>query len=169
MAEEIGPRLARAALAVRVDGEVWDLDRPIPGDARFEVLTEKQDGSLDVLRHSAAHVLATAVRELFPDAQIGFGPPIEDGFYYDFDVGRPFTPEDLEAIETRMKAVAKADHSFVREEVDRGVGLLTVSAEEAKRIMGEQIPSDTDSAKRDKIILGMRFPIGLVAVAAKSS
>ena len=78
VSEEIGPRLARAALAVRVDGEVWDLDRPIPGDARFEVLTEKQDGSLDVLRHSAAHVLATAVRELFPDAQIGFGPPIED-------------------------------------------------------------------------------------------
>ncbi len=142
VAEEIGPRLARAALAVRVDGEIWDVDRPIPGDARFEVLTEKQDGSLDVLRHSAAHVLATAVRELFPDAQIGFGPPIEDGFYYDFDVGRPFTPEDLEAIEARMKDVAKADHSFVREEVDRGEARTRFSGDPLKLERLEELGDD---------------------------
>src|SRR6266567_285212 len=75
--------------------------------------------ALDVLRHSAAHVLATAVRQVFPHAKIGFGPPIEDGFYYDFDVGRPFAPEDLEAIEQKMVEVVKADHPFVREEVSR--------------------------------------------------
>jgi len=72
-----------------------------------------------VLRHSSAHVLATAVRQLFPRAQIGFGPPIEDGFYYDFEVERPFAPEDLEAIEQKMLEVVKADYPFVREEVSR--------------------------------------------------
>jgi len=72
-----------------------------------------------VLRHSAAHILATAVRELFPNAGIGFGPPIEDGFYYDFQLDRPFTPEDLAAIEAKMLEVAKGDYPFVREVVDR--------------------------------------------------
>lgn len=119
VAEAIGPRLAKAALAVRVNGEVWDLDRPISRNADVELLTEGQDAALAVLRHSAAHVLATAVRELFPDAAIGFGPPIEDGFYYDFEVPRPFTPDDLEAIERRMQDVVEADYRFVREEVDR--------------------------------------------------
>ncbi|NIR44470.1 MAG: TGS domain-containing protein, partial [Gemmatimonadetes bacterium] len=88
IAERIGPRLARAAVAARVDGGVWDLDRPIREDLSIQILTEDDDEALYVLRHSAAHVLATAVRELCPDAGIGFGPPIEDGFYYDFDVGR---------------------------------------------------------------------------------
>jgi len=120
LAESVGPRLARAALAARVDGEVRDLTRPLPDRARVEILTEGQEDALAVLRHSCAHVLATAVRELFPDAAIGFGPAIADGFYYDFDVPRPFTPEDLEAIEARMTKVVEADYPFVREEVDRG-------------------------------------------------
>jgi len=119
VAQSIGPGLAKAALAVKVDGVVWDLGRAIQQNAQFEVLTDKQTQALDVLRHSTAHVLATAVRELFPEAGIGFGPPIEDGFYYDFEVPRPFTPEDLEAIEARMREVVKADYTFVREEVDR--------------------------------------------------
>ncbi|HET7039637.1 MAG TPA: threonine--tRNA ligase, partial [Gemmatimonadales bacterium] len=119
VAQSIGPRLAQAALAARVDGTVWDLDRPLTRDARFEILTEKDPAALDVLRHSAAHVLATAVRQLFPEAHIGFGPAIEDGFYYDFEVPRPFTPEDLEKIEARMREVVAADHPFVREEVSR--------------------------------------------------
>ncbi len=122
VAESIGPRLARAALAARVDGEVWDLDRPIPADAAFEILTEDHPDALDVMRHSAAHVLATAVRQLFPEANIGFGPPIQDGFYYDFEVPRPFTPEDLEAIEAKMQEVAAADYPFVREEIERAEG-----------------------------------------------
>ena len=120
VAESIGAGLARAAVGIRVDGEIWDLNRPITADAPIAILTERDPDGLYMLRHSAAHILATAVREIFPTAGIGFGPPIEDGFYYDFEVPRPFTPEDLEKIETRMAEVAKADYPFLREEVDRG-------------------------------------------------
>ncbi|MDH4043687.1 MAG: threonine--tRNA ligase [Gemmatimonadota bacterium] len=119
IAEAIGPRLAKAAVAARIDGEIWDLARPIRGDARLEVLTDRDAAALDVLRHSAAHILATAVRQLFPEAHIGFGPPIQDGFYYDFEVPRPFTPDDLTAIEAKMQEVIAADYPFAREEVDR--------------------------------------------------
>jgi len=119
VAQSIGAGLARAAVAARVDGQVRDLDRPIEADANFAILTDKDPAALDVLRHSAAHIMATAVRELFPKAGIGFGPPIENGFYYDFDVERPFTPEDLEAIEARMGEVTAKDYPFVREVVDR--------------------------------------------------
>lgn len=119
VAQGIGAGLARAAVAARVDGQVRDLDRPLTSDSSFAVLTDKDPAALDVLRHSAAHILATAVRELFPKAAIGFGPPIEDGFYYDFEVERPFTPEDLEQIEKKMGEVAARDYPFVREEVSR--------------------------------------------------
>src|SRR6266568_8250466 len=119
LAKAIGPGLAKAALAARVNGEVRDLARPLPDGATVEILTDKHPQALDVLRHSAAHVLATAVRQVFPRAGIGFGPPIEDGFYYDFEVERPFGPEDLEAIEKTMVEVVKADYPFVREEVSR--------------------------------------------------
>jgi len=119
LAKAIGPGLAKAALAIRVDGDVRDLQRPLPDGATVSILTNKDPQALDVLRHSSAHTLATAVRQLFPQAQIGFGPPIEDGFYYDFDIGRPFGPEDLEEIEKKMVEVVKADYPFVREEVSR--------------------------------------------------
>src|SRR5690349_3051182 len=119
VAESIGPGLARAALAARVNGSIWDLDRPLERDTTLAILTEKDAEALEVLRHSSAHILATAVRELFPGAGIGFGPPIEDGFYYDFQVDRPFTPEDLERIEAKMAEVTARDYPFVREVVDR--------------------------------------------------
>src|SRR6266404_4891216 len=119
LAKAIGPGLAKAALAARVNGHVWDLSRPLPDAAKVSILTDKDPQALEVLRHSSAHVLATAVRQLFPHAQIGFGPPIEDGFYYDFDVGRPFTPEDIEAIEKKMAEVVKEDYPFQREGVSR--------------------------------------------------
>jgi threonyl-tRNA synthetase len=119
VAESIGPGLARAALAARVNGEIWDLDRPLEADVSLAILTERDAEALPVLRHSSAHILATAVRELFPSAGIGFGPPIEDGFYYDFQVDRPFTPEDLERLEAKMAEVAARDFPFVREVVDR--------------------------------------------------
>jgi threonyl-tRNA synthetase len=119
MAEGIGPGLARAALAARVNGEIWDLDRPLDSDASIAILTERDPEALDLLRHSTAHILATAVRELFPSAGIGFGPSIEDGFYYDFQVDRPFTPEDLQRLEAKMAEVAARDFPFVREVVDR--------------------------------------------------
>src|SRR4029077_15002665 len=119
LAKAIGPGLAKAALALRVNGDVQVRARPLPVGKRVGILTDKAPQALDVLRHSSAHVLATAVRQLFPLAKIGFGPPIEDGFYYDFQVDRPFTPEDLEAIEKKMMEVVKADYPFVREEVSR--------------------------------------------------
>jgi threonyl-tRNA synthetase len=119
IAESIGAGLARAALAARVNGEIWDLDRPLESDATVAILTERDEEALPLLRHSTAHILATAVRELFPSAGIGFGPAIEDGFYYDFQVDRPFTPEDLERLEAKMKEVAARDFPFVREVVDR--------------------------------------------------
>src|SRR5437016_12975606 len=119
LAKAIGPGLAKAALAAKVNGEVRDLARPLSDGVAVEILTDKHPQALDVLRHSSAHVLATAVRQLFPHAKIGFGPPIEDGFYYDFAVERPFGPEDLEAIEKKMVEVVKADYPFVREEVTR--------------------------------------------------
>jgi threonyl-tRNA synthetase len=119
VAESIGSRLAKAALAGRVDGQVVDLARPIDHDAKVEILTEKSDGALDVLRHSAAHILATAVRRVRPGAGIGFGPAIAEGFYYDFQVDPPFTPEEVEKIESEMAEVAKADDPFERRVVDR--------------------------------------------------
>src|SRR5216117_1583348 len=119
LARAVGPGLAKAALAIRVNGDVRDLQRPLSDGVKVSILTDKDPQALDVLRHSSAHVLATAVRQLFPRAQIGFGPPIEDGFYYHFQVERPFGPEDLKAIEQRMQEVVKADYPFVREEVSR--------------------------------------------------
>ena len=119
LAATIGPGLARAALAAVVDGEIVDLDRPLADGASVRLLTERDPEALGVLRHSAAHVLATAVRELVPGAGIGFGPAIDDGFYYDFDVPEPFTPDQLEAIEERMEAVIEADHPFERSVVSR--------------------------------------------------
>ena len=119
VAERIGPRLAKAALAAKADGQVIDLRRPLEHDTRFEVITDKSPDALGVLRHSAAHVMATAVRRVRPDAKIGFGPAIEDGFYYDFEVAEPFTPDELERIEAEMKKVAAADDAFERQVVDK--------------------------------------------------
>jgi len=115
----IGPRLLRDAIAVQVDGEIIDLNTPLRKGGAFRVLTEKDPESLAVLRHSGAHILATAVRRLRPDAKIGFGPAIEDGFYYDFEVAQPFTPEDLEKFESEMKKVIAEKYPFAREEVSQ--------------------------------------------------
>ena len=114
VAAAIGPGLAKAAVAGQIDGETVDLGTPLAGDAAVRILTERDEDALAVLRHSAAHVLAPAVRELRPGAGIGFGPAIDDGFYYDFDVPEPFTPADLETFEAKMAEVAKADYEFER-------------------------------------------------------
>lgn len=119
----IGPRLLSAAIAVKVDDVVQDLMTPLRRSGTFRVFTQKDAESLDVLRHSGAHILATAVRRLRPDAHIGFGPAIDDGFYYDFEVDKPFTPEDLAAFEDEMRKVAAEKFPFVREEVDRAEAL----------------------------------------------
>src|SRR5213596_902595 len=145
LARAVGPGLAKAALAIRVNGDVRDLQRPLPDGVKVSILTNKDPQALDVLRHSSAHVLATAVRQLFPKAQIGFGPPIEDGFYYDFDIGRPFTPEDLEAIEKKMAEVTKQDYPFTREEVSR--------AEAKKRFVDDPLKLERiDDLKEGEVI-----------------
>ena len=115
----IGERLLKAAVAVSVDGELQDLRTPLRRSGAFRVLTERDPDSLAVLRHSCAHLLATAVRALRPEAHIGFGPAIDDGFYYDFQVATPFTPEDLESFEAEMRRLAAEKFAFVREEVSR--------------------------------------------------
>ncbi|HSJ25619.1 MAG TPA: threonine--tRNA ligase [Longimicrobiales bacterium] len=118
-AQQIGPRLAQAAVGAKLDGRVVDLMTEITEDARLQILTERDPEGLDIMRHSAAHVLATAVRRIYPGAGIGFGPAIEDGFYYDFDVPAPFTPEDIERIESEIGKVIEADDPFERRVVDK--------------------------------------------------
>jgi threonyl-tRNA synthetase len=116
VAAEIGPGLAKAALAVRVNGEERDLARPIDDDASIEIVTAKSPGALELIRHDAAHVMAQAVQELYPGTQITFGPATEDGFYYDFVRDEPFSPEDFERIEARMRDIVARDLPIVREE-----------------------------------------------------
>jgi threonyl-tRNA synthetase len=128
----IGSRLLRDAIAVSIDGDVQDLMTPIRKGGAFTVITEKDPRSLAVLRHSGAHILATAVRRLRPDAKIGFGPAIEDGFYYDFEVDKPFTPEDLETFEAEMRKVVAEKFPFVREEVSRADALRRFSDDPLK-------------------------------------
>ena len=119
LAQSIGPGLARAALAGKVDGKLVDTSHRIESDAVVAIVTDKDREGLDLLRHSTAHLLAHAVKELFPEAQVTIGPVIEDGFYYDFAYKRPFTPEDLAAIEKRMQEIAKRDLPVAREVMAR--------------------------------------------------
>jgi len=119
VARSIGSRLAAAAVAVKLDDRALDLDRPLPGSGHFAVVTESSEEGRSILRHSSAHVLAQAVLSLYPGATFAIGPPIEDGFYYDFDIGRPFTPEDLEKIEGRMDEIISSDQPFEREAITR--------------------------------------------------
>jgi threonyl-tRNA synthetase len=114
IAAAIGPGLARAALAGRVNGRLVDASFVVEGDAEVSIVTPAEKEGLEILRHSTAHLLAHAVKELFPDAQVTIGPVIEDGFYYDFSYKRPFTPEDLVAIERRMAEIAKRDYKVER-------------------------------------------------------
>jgi len=116
VAASIGPGLAKAAMVVRVDGELWDLDRTISSDANVAIITDKQEEeALEVLRHDCAHVLAMAVQELYPGTQITFGPATEEGFYYDFHRDEPFSTEDFETIEKRMADIVDRDIPIVRE------------------------------------------------------
>lgn len=119
IAEDIGPGLAQHAIAALVDGEPCDLSRGIDQSADVQILTSKDEETLDIFRHSSAHLMAAAVTELFPEAQYGHGPPIEGGFFYDFAVDEPFTPEDLQKIEDKMKELAKQKVPFEREDIPK--------------------------------------------------
>ena len=115
IAAAIGPALAKAAIAIRVDGKPRDLASVVDRDAAVRVITRDTPEGLEILRHDAAHVMAEAVKELYPDAQVTFGPATETGFYYDFARDEPFTPEDLEKIEARMRDIVGRDEKISRE------------------------------------------------------
>ena len=119
LASAIGPGLAKAALAIKIDGEVLDLSRSIDADSTVEIVTRKSEDALDLIRHDTAHVMAEAVQALYPGTQVTIGPSIENGFYYDFAREEPFTPDDLEKIEAKMMEIIKRDDVFSREEWDR--------------------------------------------------
>ena len=119
IAAAIGPGLARAALAMKVNGQAWDLSREIVDDSSVVFITRKDTDALEMIRHDAAHVLAEAVQELFPGTQVTIGPSIENGFYYDFARNEPFTPEDFPAIEAKMRDIVARNAAFTREVWDR--------------------------------------------------
>jgi threonyl-tRNA synthetase len=144
IAQAIGPGLAKAALAIVVDGEPKDLATRIDRDARIAILTRDSPQALEILRHDAAHVMAEAVKELYPDAQVTFGPATETGFYYDFARDQPFTPEDLARIELRMHAIVDRDEPIAREEWerDRAVAFFQSIGEKYKAEWINEIPRD---------------------------
>ena len=142
IAASIGAGLARAALAGRVDGQLVDTAYRVERDADVAIVTPNDSDGLEVMRHSTAHLMAHAVKELFPDAQVTIGPVIEDGFYYDFSYQRPFTPEDLTAIEKRMGEIAKRDLKVERREMSRAdaVAFFRGQGEKYKAEIIESIP-----------------------------
>lgn len=146
VAASIGTGLAKAALAGRVDGKLVDTSHLIEADADLAIVTDKDADGLEVIRHSTAHLLAYAVKELFPDAQVTIGPVIENGFYYDFSYKRPFTPDDLVAIEKKMTELAKKDEQVVRKVVprDEAVAYFKSIGENYKAEIIESIPADQD-------------------------
>ncbi len=143
VAEGIGSRLAKAAVAARVNGEEWDLGRVLPDEAEVAIITADSEAGRHVLRHSTSHVLAQAVTQLFPGAKFSIGPAIEDGFYYDFDLpgGRTFSDDDLGAIEERMREIVRADQPFVRSEVAAGEALALFAEQPYKREIIERVTS----------------------------
>ena len=146
IALSIGKSLARDAVAIRVDGTPWDLTRSIEQDATVEIVTRDSDAGLELLRHDAAHVLAEAVKELWPATQVTIGPAIDNGFYYDFAREEPFTDADLETIESRMKEIVARDEAIEREvwERDKAIEFFRGIGEEYKAEIIEGIPSNED-------------------------
>lgn len=142
VAQSISPSLAKAAIAGRVDGKLVDLSYTINADANVAVITDKDPEALEIVRHSTAHLMAQAVKELYPEAQVTIGPAIENGFYYDFSYTRPFTPEDLKAIEKRMDELASKNIPVVRREMERedAIKFFLKMGEKYKAELIEAIP-----------------------------
>lgn len=144
IAAKIGPGLAKAALAVKVNGKLQDLATPITADADIDVITAKSPEGLDIIRHTCSHVMAQAVQELYPETQVTIGPAIENGFYYDFARETPFTPADLEAIEKKMAEIVDRDEPIVREEKprDEAIAFFKEKGEKYKVELIEDLPAD---------------------------
>jgi len=139
VAKTIGPRLAEAAIAGRIvrDGQsrIVDLDAPLPGDCELAVLTanDENSDSLHVLRHSAAHVMAEAVCTLFPGTKLAYGPPVEEGFYYDIDLDRRITPDDFAKIEQEMQRIIREDRPFVRYDLTRAEAMVRLAGYDRRK------------------------------------
>jgi len=146
VASDIGPGLAKAALAGSVDGKMVDTAYVIDKDAELSIITERDEAGIDVIRHSTAHLLAQAVKELFPEAQVTIGPVIENGFYYDFAYQRAFTPEDLEKIEKKMAELARQDFQISRKVMprDEAIEFFRNMGEDYKAEIISDIPQDQD-------------------------
>ncbi|MGH8831182.1 MAG: TGS domain-containing protein, partial [Polaromonas sp.] len=146
VAASIGSGLAKAALAGKVDGKIVDTSYQLTADSPLSIITAKDADGLEVIRHSTAHLLAYAVKDLFPDAQVTIGPVIENGFYYDFSYKRPFTPEDLTAIEKRMTELAAKDEPVTRRVLprDEAVAYFKGIGEHYKAEIIAGIPANED-------------------------
>jgi threonyl-tRNA synthetase len=144
VAADIGPGLASDALAGKIDGTLFDLSHIIESDAELSIVTSKSEEGLEIIRHSTAHLMAQAVKILFPEAQVTIGPVIDNGFYYDFSYERPFTPQDLDAVERKMSSLAAEDAIVVRRELGRddAVSYFLSLGEKFKAEIIEDIPSD---------------------------
>jgi threonyl-tRNA synthetase len=153
IAQSISPRLAGAALVARVNGELYDLTRPLEADAKLEILTAKNPEALQVYRHSTAHLLAAAVLELYPETQLGIGPPTDTGFYYDFQRDAKFTPDDLERIEARMRELAAQNLPFDRQLTPKAEGLEKYKDDWMKHELIEERAGDVFS----EYTLGPKF------------
>ena len=145
VAEQIGPGLAKAALAGRLDGQMVDLAAPVTDGATLEIITTKDEVGLNLMRHSCAHVMAEAICGLWPEAKLVYGPTVEDGFYYDIDLDEPIRPDDFERIETRMKEIVDADAPFVRTEMSRAAALEKLRDDKYKKDNIERVDSETIS------------------------
>lgn len=146
VATAIGAGLAKAALAIKVDGELRDLKRPITADARVEIITRKSSDALELIRHDTAHVMAEAVQELFPGTQVTIGPNIENGFYYDFARAEPFSTDDFPAIEAKMREIIARDRPLEREVVsrDEAIRYFTAKGEDYKVELIRDLPADVE-------------------------
>ena len=149
IAEDIGPGIARAAVAGRIDGCLTDLCELVAEDARVALVTEREPEGLEIIRHSCAHQLGHAVKQLYPEAKMAIGPVVENGFYYDIDCPHHFGPEDLERIEARMKALAALEYDVVREIVSRDAAIAVFKAREEPykvKILEEDVPPGSSVA-----------------------
>src|SRR4051794_26500757 len=161
IAGSIGRGLAKAALAARVDGDWFDLTRPIDHDATVAIVTPDTPDGREVLRHSTAHVMAQAVTDLFPGAKYAIGPAIADGFYYDFELpdGRHFSDDDLADIEARMREIVAADEPYLREELDRDAAIRTFADQPYKVEIIERVdPADSSEIGEGTTISVYRNP-----------
>ncbi|MGD2132558.1 MAG: TGS domain-containing protein, partial [Maricaulaceae bacterium] len=144
IAESISKSLAKRSIVAKVDGKLWDMKRPLPGDAKLELLSKDDPDGLELIRHDAAHVLAQAVQDLFPGTQVTIGPVIEDGFFYDFARDEPFSTDDFEKIEAKMAEIVDQDFPIEREVWDRdeAIAHFREIGETYKSEIIEDLPKD---------------------------